>query len=204
MRREARREQLLDCALGLIARSGYDGVTITAVARAAEVTRPVVYGIFPTIEDLQVALLEREATELFTRVAAIFDTGIPRQDPVELWLTCLGQLLTEVHSRPETWQLVLMPPPSTPPGLLRRMGSVREQLQMMIHGLVAWGLRARGLPEEDADVEMFSVLALDVFEQSARLILTDPERYPVERITRFSRSFFAFAAATPPPPATQP
>ena len=38
--------QLLDAALEVIARDGYAGVSIDAIAREAGVTRPVVYGVF--------------------------------------------------------------------------------------------------------------------------------------------------------------
>jgi AcrR family transcriptional regulator len=40
MPREERREQLLDAAMAVIARDGYAGVSIDAIAREAGVTRP--------------------------------------------------------------------------------------------------------------------------------------------------------------------
>ena len=43
---EVRREQLLDAAIRVIVREGYDGVSVEAIAREAGVTRPVVYGAF--------------------------------------------------------------------------------------------------------------------------------------------------------------
>src|SRR5690349_15950896 len=57
---EQRREQLLDAALGVILEQGYSGVSIEAVARAAGVTRPVVYDHFPNLGRLLYALIERE------------------------------------------------------------------------------------------------------------------------------------------------
>src|SRR5690242_13726806 len=43
---EQRREQLLDAALSVILEQGYSGVSIEAIARAAGVTRPVIYDHF--------------------------------------------------------------------------------------------------------------------------------------------------------------
>ncbi|MDV6304398.1 TetR/AcrR family transcriptional regulator [Rhodococcus cerastii] len=46
------KQKILDATLGLIAESGFEGVTIAAVARAAGVTRQTVYSIFTTREDV--------------------------------------------------------------------------------------------------------------------------------------------------------
>src|SRR5437763_15861925 len=57
---EQRREQLVDAALEVILAQGYAGVSVEAVARAAGVTRPVVYDHFPNLGQLLRALVERE------------------------------------------------------------------------------------------------------------------------------------------------
>ncbi|MGF0311738.1 TetR/AcrR family transcriptional regulator [Rhodococcus sp. IEGM1428] len=46
------KRKILDATLGLIAESGFEDVTIAAVARAAGVTRQTVYSIFTTREDM--------------------------------------------------------------------------------------------------------------------------------------------------------
>ncbi|MEW1931946.1 TetR/AcrR family transcriptional regulator [Rhodococcus sp. NPDC079359] len=46
------KQKILDATLGLIAESGFEGVTIAAVARAAGVTRQTVYSIVTTREDM--------------------------------------------------------------------------------------------------------------------------------------------------------
>jgi AcrR family transcriptional regulator len=40
---EARREQVLDAALRLITDRGYDAVTMEAIARESDLSKPVVY-----------------------------------------------------------------------------------------------------------------------------------------------------------------
>src|ERR1700761_3235285 len=57
---EERREQLLDAALRTAVDQGFAAVTMDRIARAAGVTRPVVYGLFPDRGALLAALLERE------------------------------------------------------------------------------------------------------------------------------------------------
>src|ERR1700751_5467107 len=58
--RGQRREQLIDAALEVILERGYARISIEAIARAAGVTRPVVYDHFPNLNRLLHAVIERE------------------------------------------------------------------------------------------------------------------------------------------------
>jgi AcrR family transcriptional regulator len=60
---EKRREQLLDCAADLFARSGYARATTAELARAAGVTEPIIYRHFNSKRDLFIALIERTARQ---------------------------------------------------------------------------------------------------------------------------------------------
>lgn len=194
MAREARREQILESTTRLIAEEGYDAVSMASVARAAGVTRPVVYSIFPTLDDLMLALLERQGSRVFGQIATNLQSASPGDDPLELWSRNLGAFLHAVENDPDTWRLVLLPPPSTPAVIRQRFLEIRGQLVRAIGGLIDWGLRARGLTG-DFDIELHSMFALSVFEQSGQLLLTDPERFTIERLVRFSRTFFEFSSA---------
>src|SRR5579871_5522882 len=66
-----RREQLIDAALEVILEHGYRGVSIEAVARAAGVTRPVVYDHFPDLARLLHALVEREERYSLEQLEAV-------------------------------------------------------------------------------------------------------------------------------------
>ena len=59
-RPEQRREQLIDAALEVILEQGYARISIEAIARAAGITRPVVYDHFPNLNRLLHAVIERE------------------------------------------------------------------------------------------------------------------------------------------------
>jgi AcrR family transcriptional regulator len=60
---EKRREQLLDCAADLFAKSGYARATTAELARAAGVTEPIIYRHFNSKRDLFIALIERTAKQ---------------------------------------------------------------------------------------------------------------------------------------------
>ena len=65
----ARREQLLEVAVGVFARQGYHGTSMNHVAEAAGVTKPVLYQHFDSKHDLYLALLEDVGNRLLDRIA---------------------------------------------------------------------------------------------------------------------------------------
>jgi len=62
----------------------------------------------------------------------------------------------------------------------------------------AWGFAARGEPA--LDVELFARSLLLLSEGAARMVLADPDRYPVARFTGFARALLASLHAEPPHP----
>jgi AcrR family transcriptional regulator len=60
--------RILEAAVELLANAGYDGLTISAVARASGVSRPTVYAHFGTRERLVSEALTLVATDIAARV----------------------------------------------------------------------------------------------------------------------------------------
>jgi AcrR family transcriptional regulator len=118
-----RREQLLDVTKDLVAEHGFHAVSIEAVARAAGVSRPIVYGHFHDLPGLLESLRARIATG---RAAVV------------------AQLAVAVRSG---------------------FGPGRES------------------PDPELTAATLSAFA----DEQVRLMLTDPERYPVERIVDHAR-----------------
>src|SRR2546421_3530452 len=79
-----RREHLVDAALGVILRRGYGGVSIEAIARAAGVTRPVVYDHFPNLARLLHTLVEREERYSLEQLEGVVPEDPGDRDPVEV------------------------------------------------------------------------------------------------------------------------
>ena len=64
------RQQLIDCALTLFSQRGYDAVGVQEVAEAAGVTKPTLYHYFGSKRGLLDALLNQEASILFSKISA--------------------------------------------------------------------------------------------------------------------------------------
>jgi AcrR family transcriptional regulator len=186
MTAEERREQLLDVTKSIVADDGFHGVSIEAVARRAGISRPIVYGHFQDLKGLLEALVEREGARALAQLAEVLPTELTAGDPRELLLASFKGYLEAVQADPVTWRLVLMPPEGAPPILREQIGQGRTAVIGLLAEAVGPGMgRGDESPDPELTARMMSVLA----DEGARLLLTEPERYPVERLVKHTRWF---------------
>jgi AcrR family transcriptional regulator len=181
---EQRREQLIDAALSVIVEQGYGGVSIEAIARAAGVTRPVVYDHFPNLARLLHALVEREERYSLGELDAVVPEDPGQHDPVELLASGVRRFLDAVVARPDTWRIILLPLEGTPAIVREHVETGRRRMLERIERLVGWAVEVHGLPR-DLDVELTARAVRDLGEQAGRMVLTDPDRYSPDRYARF-------------------
>ncbi len=177
----ARREQILDVTKALAVRRGFHAVSIDAVARAAGISRPIVYDHFHDLPGLLEALIERE----IARSRELLEAVVPRQlaegDVRGALLDAQRRYLEAAQADPDTWRLVLMPPEGAPELLRERIAAGRAEAIAVLASAIGPGLG--DLPDPELTARMLSTLA----DEAVRLLLTDADRYPPERILALSR-----------------
>jgi AcrR family transcriptional regulator len=184
-----RREQLLDAALQLIGERGYAGVSMEGVARAAGVTKPVVYDSFANLDALLRALLDREEERALAQLAAAMPAD-READPDELAVAGFVAFLRSVAANPTTWRLILMPAEGTPAAVRDHVDAGRESIRGQLEELVAWGVARRGGPQ-GLDRELAAGSLVAVGEHLARLTLSQPREFTPERAGEFVRGLLA-------------
>lgn len=178
---EVRREQLLDAALAIIVRDGYDAVSLDAIAREAGVTRPVVYGIFEGgLRDLLGTLLDRQQERALSQLADALPPQPDLSDPDRLVAETARRMIDTVRANPLVWQPILLAPSGMPEQVRARIDGDRENFVVQLTGLLELGLALRGGPALDAEVAAHAILA--VLEHFGRLLLADPNRFSTERL----------------------
>jgi AcrR family transcriptional regulator len=179
MSAEERRSQLLDVTRSIVSERGFHAVSIEAVAREAGITRPVVYGHFTDLAGLLEALVDQESERALGQLAAVLPHDLAAGDPRELLLGALRGYLEAVQAEPVTWRLVLMPPEGAPAILRDRIAHGRAAVVMQLAQAMSPGLGVgRKSPDPELTARTLSALA----DEAARLLLTDAERYPPERL----------------------
>jgi AcrR family transcriptional regulator len=179
-----RREQLIDAALGVILEHGYGGISIEAVARAAGVTRPVVYDHFPNLPQLLRALVEREERYSLEQLDDVVPPDPGEREPVEVLAGAVRAFLDAVKSRPATWRLILLPLDGTPQIVRDHVAVNRARILERIEALVQGSIDVGQLPA-DLDAELAARTLRDLGEEAGRTLLTDPERFSPDRYERF-------------------
>ena len=184
-----RREQLLDAALDIALDRGFHAVTVEGVAKAAGVTRPVVYGLFADSTALLAGLVERAEQRSLAQLSEVLP-ALPgpgdQADPDALIVAGIGVYLAAIAADPRTWRVILVPPAGAPAELQLRINANRRVLLSELRVLCDWGLQARGGPLLDAD--LFARAVFTLAEGAARLILEDPDRWPVGHFVEFTRA----------------
>jgi AcrR family transcriptional regulator len=177
---EARREQILDVTEHVVAASGFHSVSIDRVAREAGITRPVVYTHFGDLEGLLQALVDRGNRRTLAALAQIVPSA-PGGKPEEVLLESLRRFLETVQDDSATWRLALRPPESAPRMLAERIARDRVNVVRAFATVVEpW------LPGE-ADPVLVARTLVAMAEESARIVLEDPENAPIERILSHAR-----------------
>ncbi len=194
MTAEERREQVLDATKALAARDGFHAVSIEAVARAAGITRPIVYSHFGDLQGLLEALVERESARALSQLASVLPSDLEHGDPREVLLAALRGYLEVVASDPDTWRLILMPTEGAPEILRERIAGGRAAVVAHLAQNAATGFGSGRSPDPELTARMLSATS----DADARLLLDDPERFPVERLlahTRWILEQFRFGGA---------
>ena len=181
---DVRREQLLDAAIQVIVREGYEGVSVDAIAREAGVTRPVVYGAYADLNELLGALLDRQQGRALTQLAEVLPDRLDTDDPDAFLLDTLRALIERVTTDQLTWRPILLAPQGTPEAVRARIDADRERIREQLAELLAVGIELRGGPT--MDVELASHALIGVLEHFGRLLLEDPDRFEPDRLVAFA------------------
>ena len=190
-----RREHLLDAALALLDREGYAALTVEAIVREADVTRPVFYAAYDNLEHFLNALLDRTRNRALDQATHLLNTaGDPRD--VDAWLlNAVAGLIDLVQEDPQVWRPVLGVTRDAPKVVRERIESTRELIHGYLTTGLATGLELRGGPMVDPDV--LARLALVTAEEFGRLVLAHPERYPKQRLVAALATMLAAARPDP-------
>lgn len=191
-----RRAQVLDVTRDLAWKRGFHAVSIDAVARAAGISRPIVYGHFGDLQGLLHALVEREGERATEQLEALLPTE-PDPDAREQLLSALRAFLEAVQSEPIRWRLILMPPEGAPEILRERFERERASVTARLAAVVGPTVTAASTtPAPDPQLLARSLQA--VAEELARAVLSDPAANPVDRLVDFARwALTAFAVPGP-------
>lgn len=152
-----RREQLIDAALALAAREGYENLAFEKVANRAGVTRNLVYHYFPGgRQELLESAVHRAGEQLSS--GWVTDPKVPLGERLE---ANLNRMMDHAEEPTDAWQLYRQGRGTVDPGLLKIARQYRER----VIGLIA--LNQLGTAEVPSVIR----IALDGFMAYAETVI---------------------------------
>lgn len=182
--RTERREQILDVTKELVDERGFHGISIELVARRARITRPIVYHHFGDLNGLLEALMEREGRRALDQLLPALPGASRDSDVREMLLAAWTTYVEAVDRDPVTWRLVLMPPEGAPESLRHQIADGRRLVVEMLATVISGGIVEERV---SPDPELTARVLIAVADETARLRLTDPAGFPIERILAQAR-----------------
>ena len=181
---ERRRPLVLDAARGLFLEHGYEGTSMEAVARAAGVTKPVVYACFAGKEELFEALLESEEARVLETIQASLPADAAVDDPEPLLVEGLTAFLRAVAESPDAYRIIFLGEGATTAVVHR----IQRQRAAQVDAVAAlsrdWLQRHDSSVEVEAAARLFATVVVGLAESGARAMLSDPDTWSPERLGR--------------------
>jgi AcrR family transcriptional regulator len=179
MSAEQRREQLLDVTKELVGERGFHELSVDAIARRAGISRPIVYSHFGDLGSVLEAMLEREGASALGQLAGVLPGEGENREPSAALEAALRGYLEAVRADPVTWRLVLMPPEGAPQLLRERIRAGRDAVIEVLAAFVERNTAGEASPDPELTARFLSAIS----DEAARLLLTDPRRYSIDRLT---------------------
>jgi AcrR family transcriptional regulator len=184
---ERRRPQVLDAALQLFLERGYEGTSMDAVARAAGVTKPVVYACFAGKEELFRALLRREEERILAEIQAAFE-GSDLSDPEATLTEGFTGFLRAVNASPEVYRLIFLGEGGGNTAVARRIQRGRQAQVDALSLLVRAWLPRTGKRDadrrHDVTARLLGNAIAGLAESGARLLLSGEDDWTPQTLGR--------------------
>jgi AcrR family transcriptional regulator len=178
---ERRRPLVLDAAFDLFIERGYEGASMEAIARAAGVTKPVVYACYPSKEDLFKALLHREEERVLGEIAAVLPGA--GDDAEGALVEGLTAFLRAVAESPQAYRIIFLGEGGVNASVARRVRRGRErQVEAVAATARSWLAGRRIETDLDATARLVGQVTVSLAEAGARAILRDPEQWTPESL----------------------
>ena len=179
---------MLDAALKLFLRTGYDGTSMQAVADEAGVTKPVVYACFESKDDLFRSLLAREEQRIVGEIQGAFSNA-DLSDPETTLVEGFTGFLRAADDSPEVYRLIFLGEGGGNAAVADRIQRGREEQVMWLSELAKGWLDSNGNGQRSkAEIERTARLLgnsiAGLAESGARLLLSGDDHWTPETLGR--------------------
>ena len=196
---ERRRPLILDTAYELFLEHGYEGTSMTAIADAAGVSKPVVYDCFASKEELFNAMLDREEERILGETERALMTSGGVADPEGTLIRGYTAFLQAVADSPATYRLVFLGEGGANEAVAVRVSRGLEREALAAAEISrTWVARFSDLDGDEAEriAALLGQMVIGLAQAGARTLLRDGEGWtPATLGEKLGRMAWAARAA---------
>lgn len=202
VRTEARRRAILEAAAALFQETGYEGASMSEVAKRWGGSKVTLYGYFASKELLFTAVVQAYATRHLSEATETLGELAPGREILEQALTQFGRSMLDVLTNDKTalavYRMVVAESGRSDVGQLFNDAGPRQSLARLAT-VLASAMERGDMRPADAHVTATQFLALVTAEVDERLFLRNPPPLsPAQIEAMVARATAMFFAATRP------
>jgi AcrR family transcriptional regulator len=174
---------ILDVALDLFLKNGYRATSVETVARAAGVSKPVVYACFESKAELFGAVLDHEEQRMLAQLSAAIASSGQSEDVRTMLTTGYTSMLNAVKDTPRAYRIVLLGEGDADAMIEARVRQGRDQQVAAIADMARVWLRTRVPPPRlDVVAQFVAQVLIAIGEAGTRTMLLAPEEWTPESL----------------------
>ena len=187
MTAEERRAGILDAALAVFSARGFHSSSIDDIAREAGISKALIYEHFESKQGLYADLLERNANELFERLASAL-AGVEVDSGAARLATGLDAFFSFVEERRDAWRILFRD--VVDPETSAVLGRMVEQVTAVVAALIAQdpGAKVRDA-DNDQGIRVLAQMLVGAVQSVANWWAEHPEvarEHAVEMVMDFA------------------
>jgi len=167
--------------MGVLLEHGFEGASMDAIARAAGVSKPVVYDCFANKDELFKALFQREEKRVLEEVRRALPEGATAEGAEPAIAEGMTAFLRAVAEAPDAYRVVLLGEGGMNASVARRIRAGRRQQVE----LAAEAAKTRLDPHDkmdERDARFFGETLVGIGEAGARAMLEGPDEWTPEAL----------------------
>lgn len=167
-----RRELIVEAATAEFAQLGYEGASVGRIARAAGVSRTVLYDYFPSKHALFVELLRTQHRALLSFLSEPIASEAPMRERMQATYDAFFRFVEE---RPLAWRLLFPTRPPLDPAVADDYRTVRSESNRILADLLAPDARRAGVDPSSEVGRIIFTIHLDALHGTARWWRSHPD-----------------------------
>ena len=180
--RETKKALIINTALNLFANEGYHPISISKIAKKAEISKGLLYNYFESKEDLLLTIMTKGLEDMI----AVFDPnndGILTEEEMDNFITEIFSMMKDNHNYWKLYYAVFLQPK-----VYELLSEKVEELYKKTLGMLAIYYKSHGVKNPEQEALLFGAL----LDGMAFNYIMNPKLFPIDSLIQSLKEKFCY------------